>query len=193
MWKGFILSSIAILVTTGTAHATDMCLGTDGNWNLYTAPDQEFVLEYPNSTHAEISGEQEIPGLLSRTLFIFEQPFQTNDRSGLARFSFGVTISVWSNPQRLSPELWATQQHRDPHLVSNAGSRQIGGLNAYVLHASTLASWTVKTYVGTTDRMYELTYPDISAEELLPLATRSCWTGVLDKMVTSFALRKMTR
>jgi hypothetical protein len=189
MWRGFVLSSVTVLAITSTAHAANMCPGTNGKWNLYTAPDKEFVLEYPSTTHADISGEKEIPGLLSRTLFIFEQPLQAGDSSGLIRFSFSLKVSVWENPKRLSPEDWATQ-HTNPHFVSNAGPRRIGGRDAYVLHASTLASWTVETFVGASDRMYELTYPDMSEGELIPPAIRSCWTNVLDKMVTSFALRK---
>lgn len=175
----FILSSLTVLLITGAAQADNMCPDTNGKWNLYTGPDREFTMEYPSTIHAEISRES-IPGLLSRTLFISEQPYQ-----------FSVTVSVWNNPEHLSPKQWATEKYKDPRLVSNAGSRWIAGRNGYVLHVSTLAFWVVETFVGTTDRMYELNYVDMSDEESTPAEIRTCRTDVLDKMVTSFTLNKM--
>jgi hypothetical protein len=168
------------------ASAAETCPQTNLEWKQYIAPNREFSIRYPSSTHAETSQERNV-GLVSRTSFKFNQAFDVGGgNKGFIRFDFQG--SVWRNPNRLSAETWA-KRGINPALISDAGALTVSNAKGYSLRKSDLASWSVDIFVARSDRMYEISYLDIVTDDtLISSATRECWKTVLDKMVDSFTL-----
>ena len=149
----------------------ERCPGINNHWEQYIAPGREFAIEYPSTTHPERPSPDDL-NLASRTVFKFEQRFDTGGVRNKGFIDFEVEISVWQNPHRQTAEAWATQ-HANPHFTSHAGPSQVANREGYTLRQSDLASWHVKTFVAANDRMYELAYLDVYTDnELFPTITR---------------------
>jgi hypothetical protein len=140
-------------------------------------------------THAEVVREN-IPRLLSRTIFPFAQPY--GEHQGSIDLSFA--ISSWQNPEQLTAETWV-RQNTNPQLITSApASRLVGNHHGVMLSTTNLAWSTVQIYLAETDRMYELSYFDLATlGTLIPGAVKSCWTSVFDRMVSSFKIAPETR
>jgi hypothetical protein len=166
--------------------AADLC---SFEWSQYSDPSNRFVVSYPSMTHVEVVRE-ELPRLLSRTIFVFNQPYGENQGS----IDLSFKISIWQNTQRLTAETWVRQNTNPQLITSAAASRLVGNHHGVMLSTSNLAWSTVEIYVAETDRMYELSYFDLtSLETLIPDPVKSCWTSVFDQMVSSFTISRETR
>jgi len=166
--------------------AADGCPKSGVKWKAYTAPNHEFAIQYPGTTHPEISLDTQT-ALLSRTIFQFVQPFQTDSNNGSLRFS--VQISVWRNPRQITAEAWA-KQNTNQQLISDARQIQVGTFDGYILRETNQIAWVVHLFVARSDRIYEVTYTDIASNDtLISDATAACWKATLGHMIDSFRLQ----
>jgi hypothetical protein len=176
-------SSPSAQVETSTGVGT--CPKSDVKWKTYTAPDGDYVIQYPSTASPQMSPDK-LPGMVSRMILDFEQPFQTADSGGSIRFS--VQVSVWMNPDKLTAETWA-RQNTNPQLVSEGHRQKVGGLEGYVLRESNLTAREVHLYAAQNNRMYEVQYMDVATDNtLITDATAACWKAVLQKIMNSFSL-----
>ena len=151
----------------------------------YSDPDHRFFIQHPATTLAEAVQEHP-PGLLSRVIFKFEQPFQHGPDAGSLKFTF--QISVWQNTNHLTAEAWAKRDTK-PQLTLDMQPIRIASRNGIILRTTNLAWTMVTTFVDDEDCMYELRYMDISEHKiLLPDDTRSHWVATFHRMQDSFKI-----
>ena len=153
------------------------------DWKQYVDPGRAYVIRYPDAATPVLPAVKD-SSVLTQVSFRFEQPFDNGADRGSLSFSFEV--KAFSNPDHLSPTMWVAKEMAPHPQPLEVRPIRVGGQDGVTFKTTNLAWTTVTTAVGNQNRMYELSYTDVSENGLLSQSERSRWSKVLNEMRESF-------